>query len=248
MAKTTLGNMKSANPEEKSPAKKTAKREELEKVESTTEVAKIAPNDGMEGDWDQEDLLLPRLLVIAKTSELVDQGFTPGGICLNKEMELAGKDSPLEVIVLNMVKRYQEDIDWEDDSQPKVFATREEMHSEGFSTEYGAVNYCKPMANFTFLVKLPDDVEDDAGMFPHEFEGSHYAMVAFTAAKTAYATTAKVVASAVAFSKNPLSAYKWLLTSSLKSYKDNTWFSPSMKRSGILSETEEEFVKGLLPN
>lgn len=241
MAKTTLGQMKA---EETTPAKAEVA---VSPTPPKDEIV-LDSNEGMEGDWGTEDLMLPRINVVAKTSELVDEGFTPGSIVFNKELELVAKDIPLNVIVINMIKKYQEDIDWDDDAQAKVFHSKSEMHAAGYSTDYGSENYCKPFAKFTLLIRRPENVEDEAGMFPHEFEGKSYAMAEFIAAKTAYKTTAVTVASAVAFSNNALWNYQWSLSATLKSFKDNTWFSPTMKRAGLLSETEMGFVRGILPN
>ena len=91
---------------------------------------------GLAGDWTQSDVNLPRVNLVAKTSQLVDEGFTPGAIVLNKEAELVLKDMPLTVIVLNA-----EAISGRcpgGRSCSPVFNSEDELEVAGFSTEWGS--------------------------------------------------------------------------------------------------------------
>ena len=265
MAKTSFAEMEEKG--NKSPSKKTATKKVAVKE---VEVASIEPpeeglivqesdrgelaitdqqlNDaGLAGDFDQSDINLPRINIVAKTSALVDEGFTPGAIVLNKEAMLTLKDKPLRVIVTAMVKQFQEDVDWGSEELPKVFNTEEEVYSAGYSLEWGSTNMCRPIAHITMLVEAPEGLEEDAlELFPYENDGKYYAMAIYTASKSAYKPTAKEIATYATFAKGQgVWTTAWNLTSKLRTEGDVSWFTPSMKRAGRLSEGELKFVESI---
>jgi hypothetical protein len=203
---------------------------------------------GLAGDFNQGDINLPRLNVVAKTSQLVDEGFTPGAIVLNKETSLVLKDQPLRVIVLNMLKQFQEDTEWgASDSLPRVFNSEDEVYAAGFSLEWGSPNLCRPMAHITMLVEAPEGLEaEDLDNFPYEFDGKNYAMAILTAAKSAYKTTAKEIATFAAFAGGAgVWTVAWSLTPKLRTEGDVSWFTPVMKRAGRLDDKLLEFVESV---
>lgn len=205
--------------------------------------------DGMTGDWSREDLNLPRIKIVAQTSDLVNEGYPVGAIVLNNEVVLAKRDEPLECIVLNCDKSYQEDIAWGTGDMPKTFSSAEDMRAAGFSTEYGSANYCQPMAHITMLVKASKDIDKESlENFPFEFGGENYAMVDFCAAKSAYKTTAKFIASYMAFGggDKKLHGVQWELKSGLKTYLENKWYSPTMRRTTKLDAKTLEFVESVM--
>jgi len=259
MAKTTLGGVKE---DAKKSASKTAEKTEVAPVaeenegslvpaaEGGSEVAKASEQlqaAGLRGDFNQSDINLPRLNIVAKTSQLVDEGFTPGSIILNKEVTLSLKDEPLRVIVLDLVKQFQEDTEWGGDELPKVFNTEEEVYAAGMSLEWGSPNQCRPMAHITMLIEAPEGLdENQLEMFPYEFDGGHWAMAILTAAKSAYKSTAKEIATFAAFSgANGIWTAAWNLTSKLQTSGDNSWFSPVMKRAGRIDAKLLAFVEGV---
>ena len=102
MAKTSFAEMEKKG--KKSPTKKAASKKEEEVVEVTVteedQGAIIAQDSdkgeltltdqqlneaGLAGEFDASDINLPRINIVANTSALGDEGFTPGAIVLNKE-------------------------------------------------------------------------------------------------------------------------------------------------------------------
>lgn len=226
----------------------TPKQEVATTTTTKSELAEPKSNmTGVSGEWDRDDLLLPRLNLVAKTSELVDDGFTPGAWVVNKELEIALKEEDLTVIILMMDKKYQEDIPFDSEEQPRIFSTKQEMHEAGYSSEYGSEAYCQPLANFTLLVKLPADVTDETGIFCHTIGKDSFALVALTVSKTAYKTTAKLVASHLAFSgADGLHKSAWTLYSKLKTYGDKAWFSPFLKKGNALTDAQLKDVENII--
>lgn len=202
---------------------------------------------GLAGDWTQSDVNLPRVNLVAKTSQLVDEGFTPGAIVLNKEAELVLKDMPLTVIVLNAVKQYQEDVPWGEDRAPRVFNSEDELEAAGFSTEWGSPNLCRPMAHITMLIEAPEGMDEKhEELFPYEFNGKLYAMAMFTASKSAYKTMAKEIATYAAFAQGSgVWTTAWNLTSKLRTEGDVSWFGPTLKRAGRIDSELLSFVEGV---
>ena len=264
MAKTSFAEMEKKG--KNSPAKKTASKKEEEVVEVTvteedqgaiivqdSDKGELTLTDqqlneaGLAGEFDASDINLPRINIVAKTSALVDEGFTPGAIVLNKEATLTLKDKPLRVIVTNMMKQYQEDVAWGSEELPKVFNTEEEVHTAGYSLEWGSPNFCRPIAHITMLIQAPEGLEEDAlELFPYENDGNYYALAIYTASKSAYKPTAKEIATYAAFAKGSgVWTTAWSFTSKLRTEGDVSWFAPVMKRSGRLDDEELQFIESI---
>ena len=262
MAKTSFAEMDEKG--KKSPTKKVAatKTEEVEVVEDSSagaiieqapERAELAITDkqlndaGLAGDFDQSDINLPRINLVAKTSALVDEGFTPGAIVLNKEVTLVKKDTPLRVIVTSMVKQYQQVVDYGSEELPKTFNTEQEVYAEGGSLEWGSPNQYRPLAHITMLIEAPEGLEEnELELFPYQNGDKHYAMAIYTASKSAYAPTGKEIATYAAFAKGMgVWTTAFYLTSKIRTEGDVSWFTPSLKRAGRLGEDELKFVESV---
>jgi len=214
----------------------------------------IAPQAGcVEGDFDNEDLIVPRINVVGKTGNLSDQ-FSPGSLVLNKEFEVVEKEEDLEIVVLAFAKKYQEDTDFDSEEMGRVFNNKHEMLEAGYQcTDYDGEGFCQPMANFILLAKKPEAFEDEIGLFTFEApDGSEWGMFEMTCAKTAYKTTGKEVATFLTINRGratpiPLHKAKWNLKTGLKRFRENSWWSPFFKRAGTLDDELYEFVKELVP-
>lgn len=259
MAKTSFAEMEEKG--KKSPENKKAKEVSVSSVEQPDEGLIVQEADrgelaitdqqlndaGLAGDFDQSDINLPRINLVAKTSALVDEGFTPGAVVLNKEATLTLKDKPLRVIVTAMVKQFQEDVEWGAEDLPKVFNTEEEVYEAGYSLDWGSPNMCRPIAHITMLIEAPKGLDEDGlELFPYENEGKHYAMAIYTASKSAYKPTAKEIATYATFAKGQgVWTTAWNFTSKLRTEGDVSWFTPSMKRAGRLEADELKFIESI---
>ena len=264
MAKTSFAEMEDKG--KKSPTKKAAKPKakavEVEVVEEGGAGAIIeqAPqkaelaiteqqlNDaGLAGEFDQKDINLPRINLVAKTSSLVDDGFTPGAIVLNKEASLVLRDTPLRVIVTSMIKQYQEVVDFGAEELPKTFNTEQEVYANGGSLEWGSPTQYRPLAHITMLVESPEGLDENAlELFPYANGDKNYAMAIYTASKSAYSPTAKEIATYAAFAKGDgVWTTAFVLMSKLRTEGDVSWFTPSLKRAGRLDADELEFIESV---
>lgn len=245
MAKSSFEDLETEEPAVETTA--LVDRKTLPEDEPTGELS-IPSEEGLSGEFGREDVEIPRLNIVAKTSQLVDEGFTPGSIVLNKQVPLVLKETDLRVFVVSCRKQYQEDVPWGEDRLGRIFNTRQELEAEGFSTEWGSPNLCVPLATIVLLVEAPKGLSEEAlELFPFEHKDKNYTMAVLTASKTAYKTTAKPIASYLAFAKkgSSLTDIAWSLKSVLKTNGDNSWFSPVLTRGSSVDEEMRAFIKSI---
>jgi hypothetical protein len=211
------------------------------------ELATVAPTKvaaGIEGEVGNNDIQLPRLNLLQKTSELVDAGFTPNTFALNKEIPL-GKT--LTAVVVKLKKQFQQDIPFGSEVQPHVCDTLAEVREAGGSTEWGAENHYSEMAHLQLLVKAPDGLsEDQLDAFPYAVDGGHWAPCMLTVAKTAYKAAAKpVITAAFSTLRAGLHHGLWTVAAEMKSAPMGTWSVPQFKLTGRTGSEMAELVEAL---
>jgi|TARA_R110000772_G_scaffold95430_4_gene193749 hypothetical protein len=224
---------------------KTQKPEET----TTTELATEQDNPaGLTGEWGNEDCDTPRLQVVAKTSDLVDEGFDPGAVILSKEVTVALKDKPIDIIVVNMDKRFKSDVPFGGEEEAVIFKTLAEAVAAGYSTEWESKNRVRPMSDMTMLIKAPKGTskEDLDGYFPYKNGKDHWAMCIMTAQKTAFKSAASPVVTYLRTSGAEILGMGFTLHSTLKSGNGNSWFNPIVKRGALLDAKTKAFVAGIL--
>lgn len=204
---------------------------------------------GLSGEWGTDDIEYPKIKVVGANSDLVTEGgFPAGSINLNGDLTLVEKGEPLRVCVVHVEKKWQEDVDFDSGEIPKIFDTLQAAQAEGYTNEYNAANLVRPMARMVFVIEKPANFDDQTGIFAYHCEatGQDYTLAGATFAKTAFNSTAKALFSFAMLTKKPIHSTWWELSSSLKQYKDNKWFSPFLKRSAALSKGESEFVSDFI--
>lgn len=199
---------------------------------------------GIEGDVGAKDIQLPRLNLIQKMSDLVNSGFLPNSFVLNKEIPL-GKQ--LECVVVRLKKQFQQELPYGSEVTPHTCDTLAEVREAGGSTEWGADNRYSEIAHMQLLVKAPDGLsEEQLDAFPYEVDGSHWAPCMYTAAKTAYKTSAKpVITAAFGVLRQGLGNGLWTVTADLKSNPMGSWSVPQFKLTGRTKPEMLELVEAL---
>ena len=213
-------------------------KEELAAVAAPTQVT------GIEGEIGNRDIQLPRLNLIQKMSDMVNAGFQPNTFVLNKEIPL-GKT--LEAVVVRLKKQFTQDLPYGTDVQPHTCDTIAEVREAGGSIEWGAENKYSEVAHMQLMVKAPDGLtEEQLDSFPYEVDGSHWAPCMFTAAKTAYKTSAKpVITAAFSTLRQGLHHGLWSVTADLKSNPMGSWSVPQFKLTGRTKKEMAELVEAL---
>lgn len=211
----------------------------------------LAQASDMQGDWLRQDVRLPRLNLVQKTSdeELVTN-FGIGAIVLNKEIKLSDGKTPIVVTAVRMAKDYIQKLPFDSGETPAVYLTPEEVIAAGGSLnykDYNSGNFFQPRAHIQFAIKAPEGLDEtELALFPYESEGKAYAMALLTVASSAYTSVAKELATLRTSNKvmrNGLVFGQLELAATLKKKEAKSWYVPTVKFAG---SNDEELTKFFL--
>jgi len=174
---------------------------------------------------DMEDIDIPRINVVQATSQL---DGPQGSLLHNKEDVLAEKDVELDVVVVTAKKGWRQDIPYgTSDELPEIAWTRDRADMVAENGDYPMLEF----AEITFLIRKPDDAEDD-GAYTIPIGGVDYAIGSLNVAKNAYRSTYKRITTFAAFNKGVnLSSRVFKLKSELMTKGRNSWYSPTLRVS-----------------
>lgn len=228
---------------------------ELATRNQETQLGSVLPqSSGFVGSWDRKDIRLPRLNLVHKTSaqELID-AFGIGAFCFNKEVKLSDGKTPARITVLRAAKDYVQKLDFDSAEEPQVFNTPEEVLKAGGSLDYKDLksgNYFIPRAHMQIITPLPEGVtEEQAALFPYEFQDKAYGMAMFTVASSAYTSVGKELATLCTNNKVMRKGMQYGgldLTSEIRKNSKNSWHVPVIKFMGENPAELVEFYTSLL--
>lgn len=208
--------------------------------------------DSVEGEIDRDDIVTPRLNIVAKVGDLSNQ-FTPGNFALNRTHDLGNQ--PLNVVAVYVKKYYREVTDFDDqEANPRIFATSAEVADAGLrvgrpsSREIG--EEAAPEATILFFVERPEKLATAEAAEAFDVvlpSGKTGALALYTAAKTSYRGVASVLFTALSQNKhvreNGLIAQQWKLSSTLQKWESKTWFQGGLAPSGHLTPEDAAALK-----
>jgi hypothetical protein len=180
---------------------------------------------GFSGAWSRQDVRLPRINLIHKTSkgELIEK-FGIGSFALNQEVKLSDGKTPIVITAL-----------------------REEVIKHGGSLNYKDVksgNFFQKRAHIQFVFPAPAGLgEDDLALFPYEFNEVLYGMALFTVASSAFTSVGKELATLCNNNKvmrKGMEFGRLELTSESRSKGELDWKVPVIAYKG---ENPEDLVK-----
>lgn len=196
----------------------------------------------------RSDITLPRVNLVQRTGGLCDN-FQPGSFVLEKQIVLAKPGEPFFATVLGYDKYYRENVEYGSDEFGRRARNEEEVKAMGGTTLYdhpADVPYFQPVADFLLAVKAPEGAsEEDLGRFLAEYEGEHYAIAVYTAAKSSYTSLAKRIFTDAVFTlKDGLHLAEYPIKSEVKKNGPNSWFVPvaGMPKRHASPEKAEFFV------
>jgi len=242
-----------------SDAKAAAPQQESTKQENQVatqnrQVGFAANTNQFVGSWDQEDVRLPRINLVHKTSaaELIE-AFGIGGFCFNKEVRLSDGKTPIVVTALRAAKDYIQKVEFGDSEMPTVYRSPEEVLANGGSLnrkDQDNGNFFQPRAHIQFVLKAPDEIsEAGLALFPYEFDGAMYAKAVLTVASSAYTSTAKEIATLcnnnIVMRKGPQFGSLNLISEPRTSAR-YSWVVPVVKFKGANTPEFIAFCEGLL--
>lgn len=213
--------------------------------------APITQQDDMAGAWDHDDVRLPRINLIHKTSnnDMIEK-FGIGSFSFNKEVKLSDGKTPLIITALRVAKDYVQKLPYGDPETPAVYKTADEVTQSGGSLNYKDVdngNFFQPRAHIQIAVAIPEGA--DEALFPYEFQGKAYGMAMFTVSSSAYTSVGKELAT---LRNNNRVMRKGLrfgslsLTSEVRKNAKNSWSVPVIKYVGENPAELVQFFESLM--
>jgi hypothetical protein len=262
MAKESFTEAEVADATTENPAAETpTDKAEVSKALVTGEAKAPAPyappaaytsDDDAEGEFTESDRRYPRLNVVAKTSKLLEpdsetviEGIKAGDLVLAQEIKL---DAPLEVVVCQIQKKYQESLPWGSQQQPRLFDTAAEVHAAGFSTEWGAKNQVNSLMNIVLWIGQPTEGLAEH-LFPFEGPLGLGTLAKFTVTKTGYTSVGIALANAkksfCSPEKGGFVGHSWELYTTFEKKNGNSWWLPRIRPMGATDPKLAQYLREL---
>ena len=191
----------------------------------STETLSVVANQGMALS---QDIEIPRLNVIQKMSQI--EGPV-GSVVLDKEFVLLEAEQKTPVIIVGAVKRWKEDVPYDDDQIPKMASNELDARALAQESSY-------PIVEFAEIILLIPQIGDDDTNFPYPIGDTNYQLGRLTVQKDAYRLTFKRLFTFQTFNPTvPASTRLWTFGTELMSKGKYSWYVPT------LSVTKEESPK-----
>jgi len=191
----------------------------------STETLSVVANQGMALS---QDIEIPRLNIIQKMSQI--EGPV-GSVVLDKEFVLLEAEQKTPVIIVGAVKRWKEDVPYDDDQIPKMASNELDARALAQESSY-------PIVEFAEIILLIPQIGDDDTNFPYPIGDNNYQLGRLTVQKDAYRLTFKRLFTFQTFNPTvPAFTRLWTFGTELMSKGKYSWYVPT------LSVTKEESPK-----
>tara|TARA_Y100001938_G_C7953142_1_gene360312 strand:+ start:51 stop:764 length:714 start_codon:yes stop_codon:yes gene_type:complete len=223
----------------KAPAKEVSVSEpEVDNAESNTAiVSKDASNVSIfnENVFDASDIEIPRLNVIQKMSQI--EGDV-GSVSIDKDAQLVPASTKVPVIVVGGMKRWQEDIPFEEEGIPKTAMTKEESMKLAQESDYKVIELAE------IVLLIPQNDLADEGLFPFPIGEENFAIGKMTVQKDAYRMTYKRMKTFELFNGDtPVHTVYWKFSTELMTKGRYSWFVPTLTSTKETTPKEvQEFI------
>lgn len=209
---------------------------------------------GMGGERDKSDIIRPRLTVVARTSKLLGD-FKLGELVFNKQVGLGR--GPIEVIVVDTLKYYNEHVDFDDpEAEARRFSSAAEVRAAGLRVHDKATagkqlvgEVVLPAAEILFWIKLPDHVKEPEhrDLFGVTLpSGAEGALALYSAQRTSYTSTYKQVNTMFETSKRLQAVgvwgQKWKMTTTSEEYNGHVWEQARLAPNGATPDEDAAFL------
>lgn len=214
-------------------------------------------NEGLEGEFDQSDIKIPRFSVVQAVGPLSGElGFIPGQIVYNKETIVGtvvkaptggvlGTEK-LKITLLRLKKYFMEDLPYGSEERPAMFKSSDDARAAGFlpvqdKKKCGPEHkYFKPLIDADILV------EGDASnvTFPFNYNGTPFAIARWTLQSTAYTVVGKQFATDAGLSLRAGLQTKFYTVSCKKEKVGANWvFVPRVQLTGLNDAAFQQWIK-----
>jgi hypothetical protein len=207
-------------------------------IEPSADALAIASSDldsfGIHGDVNKQDLQIPYLSLVQKSGTKADL-FPPGSWVVG-ENQIAEKDSPLQIVVLDILKKYEEVTEYGSGIMPRVFDTAADVRAAGLSLTRGAANEAREIAGMLFWITAPEGA--DEALFPIvTSDGGRGTIAKYVARSTGYAGVAMPVFTSVSSLGHLRGKHvregQWQLSAALTKSNGNTYYKVSLRPKGL---------------
>ena len=225
-------------------------------------LANITTNDyadkGLIGDWSASDTKLPRINLVNKTGVLADQ-FSPGTWVLDKQHQISQIDPKdkkkgvaLRVITLQMMKQYQENIPYDDreNTPVRMFSTAAQVREAGGQVHWTrGANFFSEIATVEFLIQAIEGLSEESESLFYNIasDGTRYTRAVATFASTSFSGVAVPIATSLRthLAACGLKGGQWDLGSLITTKADKSWWSPTIRSAGLVTEAQKELINTL---
>jgi len=225
-------------------------------------LANISTNDysdkGLIGDWSASDTKLPRINLVNKTGVLADQ-FSPGTWVLDKQHQISQIDPTdkkkgvaLRVITLQMMKQYQENIPYDDreNTPVRMFSTAAQVRDVGGQVHWTrGANFFSEIATVEFLIQAIEGLSEESESLFYNIasDGTRYTRAVATFASTSYSGVAVPIATSLRthLAACGLKGGQWDLGSLITTKADKSWWTPTIRSAGLVTEAQKELINTL---
>ena len=225
-------------------------------------LANISNNDyadkGLIGDWSASDTKLPRINLVNKTGVLADQ-FSPGTWVLDKQHQISQIDPTdkkkgvaLRVITLQMMKQYQENIPYDDreNTQVRMFSTAAQVRDAGGQVHWTrGANFFSEIATVEFLIQAIEGLSEESESLFYNIasDGTRYTRAVATFASTSFSGVAVPIATSLRthLAACGLKGGQWDLGSLITTKADKSWWTPTIRSAGLVTEAQKELINTL---
>ena len=165
------------------------------------------------------DIGIPRLNIVQKMSEI--EGPV-GSVVIDKEHVILNPEQKAPVIIVGAVKKWKEDVPFDDDVIPKFASTEAEAHKIAETSRY-------EMLEFAEIILLIPQIGDDDTAFPYPIGDTNYQIGRITVQKDAYRLTYKRLFTFTSFNPNvSASSRYWNFGTELMSKGKYSWYVPTL--------------------
>jgi len=177
-------------------------------------------------DFDAADIEIPRLNVIQKMSQIEGE---VGSVSIDKDAQIFPASTKVPVVIVGAIKRWQEDIPFEEEGIPKMAATKEASIALAQESDYKVIEQAE------IVILIPQNDLADEGLFPFPIGSENYAIGKITVQKDAYRMTYKRLKTFELFNQDtPNYTVYWKFSTELMTKGRYSWFVPT------LTSTKEE--------
>jgi hypothetical protein len=213
---------------------------------------------GLIGDWSASDTKLPRINLVNKTGVLADQ-FSPGTWVLDKQHQISQIDPTdkkkgvaLRVITLQMMKQYQENIPYDDreNTQVRMFSTAAQVRDAGGQVHWTrGANFFSEIATVEFLIQAIEGLSEESESLFYNIasDGTRYTRAVATFASTSFSGVAVPIATSLRthLAACGLKGGQWDLGSLITTKADKSWWTPTIRSAGLVTEAQKELINTL---